>query len=67
MSTNTQKLRNEKINQFLNSFFDTKIGYSEKEVNGYWLVRMGGEKLVIAIYAKESFEKYKKYNQGKES
>ena len=61
---NTQKeIRQNKINTFLNTFFDTPTGYSEKEINNHYLVRFGGEKLIIAIYTKENYLKYKNYTK----
>jgi len=49
---------------FLLTFFEGE-GYAEKEVNGFWLIRSisgnTGEPQV-AIYTKENFENYKKFN-----
>lgn len=51
--------------EFLLTFF---VGdkYQEKEINGFWLVKMwngDNEKWQVAIYTQESFENYKKYGQ----
>lgn len=52
---------NDRRNKFLNSFFENDSGYAEKEVNGFHLVRQGGERLIIAIYEQEAFKRYKQY------
>ena len=62
MSKNQEAKRRKQ--DFLRSFFD-KSGYQEKEVNGFWLVKQGGGNEIVAIYTKEAFENYKKYNEKK--
>ena len=50
---------------FLLTFFNGE-GYEEKEVNGFWLVKqIAGDTGTpqVAIYTKEAFENYKKFNQ----
>lgn len=60
------KERNRKINEVLNTLFSSEKGYEELHLkNGYWLVRMGGDKLVIAIYTEDNFKKYKEYGLNK--
>jgi hypothetical protein len=54
-----QQESNERQN-FLRTFFSKK-GYEEKEVNGYWLVKQGGNTEIVAIYTKERYTAYKKY------
>jgi len=51
--------------EFLLSFFDTS-GYQEKFVNNFWLVKQwngNNQRWQVAIFTKESFEKYKKYKE----
>ena len=51
--------------EFLLSFFDTN-GYQEKLVNNFWLVKQwngNNQRWQVAIFTKESFEKYKKYKE----
>ena len=51
---------------FLLSFFEGE-GYAEKEVNGFWLIRsISGTTGIpqVAIYTKEAFDNYKKFNQS---
>ncbi len=52
--------------EFLRSFFKGER-YQELEVNGFWLVyHLNGNKWTVAVYTKESFERYKNFNNLKE-
>lgn len=47
---------------FLQSFFDEKQGYEEKEVNGFWLIRQFSNeqnKWQVAIYTRVAYLKRK--------
>ena len=57
-----KKKLNKQRQNFLLSFFDKESDYSEKQVNGFWLVKQwndGLKEFQVAIYTEESFKKYK--------
>jgi len=61
MLEKSKKERNRIRQEFLLTFFDKNSGYSEKEINGFWLIKQwnGNQKIwQVAIYTKESFRKY---------
>lgn len=61
-----KKIRNQRRQKFLLSFFD-KDKYTEKEVNGFMLVKSYNadyKHWQVAIFEKDSFKKYKEFNQN---
>ena len=59
MTTKTKMNRNHKVNEFLNTLFETKTGYCELMMNGFILIRQGGEKLCINIFTPQTYTNYK--------
>jgi hypothetical protein len=56
------KRNNQTRQDFLHTFFDGTVGYEEKQVNGYWLVKhlvAGGPRTEVAIYSPEKYKTYK--------
>lgn len=57
---NLMEKKNKNKQLFLETFFDNEKKYSEKEVNGFWLVRYkNGDYWPISIYTKEKFANMK--------
>ncbi|GEM_PF-3543894 len=62
MTQTRQQVFNITRQLFLQSFFNEKQGYEEKEVNGFWLIKQFNSqqnKWQVAIYTKEAFLKRK--------
>ena len=63
-----KKKQNRRRHEFLLTFFDNDHKYTEKEVNGYWLVKqLSGStgRWQVAIYGKVGFGEYKRYQEVK--
>lgn len=62
MSKN-KKILSKQRQDFLRTFFKQE-GYQEIEVNGFWLVKVGGGKEEVMIYSPESFKRYKEHGSN---
>lgn len=61
----SKQQRNRQRHDFLLTLFPDGSQYTEKEMNGFWLVKYfskGTHKWEVSIFTKESFKRYKEYN-----
>lgn len=66
MSNKQDKICRENRRQFLLTFFDKENGYTEKEINGFWLIKHwngNSKKWVVDIYTQKSYNNYKNAKQ----